>query len=53
VKRSPSSAVGTDLLGARGLKDDDQRRIDRTVVRFCAGRVYSAKECALHDHHPQ
>jgi hypothetical protein len=41
--------VGTDLLGARGLTDDDQRSIDRTVVRLCAGRVYSAKECALHD----
>jgi hypothetical protein len=41
--------VGTDLLGARGLTDVDQRRIDRTVVRLCAGRVYSAKECALHD----
>jgi hypothetical protein len=41
--------VGTDLLGARGLTDSDQRRIDRTVVRLCAGRVYNAKECALHD----
>jgi hypothetical protein len=41
--------VGTDLLGARGLTDGDQHRIDRTVVRLCAGRVYSAKECALHD----
>ncbi len=41
--------VGTDLLGARGLTDGDQRKIDRTVVRLCAGRVYSAKECALHD----
>jgi len=41
--------VGTDILGARGLTDNDQRKIDRTVVRLCAGRVYSAKECALHD----
>jgi hypothetical protein len=41
--------VGTDLLGARGLTDFDQRKIDRTVVRLCAGGVYSTKECALHD----
>jgi hypothetical protein len=41
--------VETDLLGTRGLTDGDQRRIDRTLVRLCAGRAYSAKECAQHD----
>lgn len=40
--------VGTDLLGAGGLSDGDQRRIDQIAVRLCAGHVYSAKECALH-----
>lgn len=41
--------VGTEILGARGATDLDQRKIDRTVVRLCAGRVYSPKECSLHD----
>ncbi|RWX78252.1 hypothetical protein EPK99_06350 [Neorhizobium lilium] len=41
--------VGTDLLGARGLTDADQRKIDKTVVRLCAGKVYSTKDCARHD----
>ena len=40
--------VGTDLIGARGATDADQRKIDRTVVRFCAGGVWSRKECSLH-----
>jgi hypothetical protein len=40
--------AGTDLIGARGATDADQRRIDRTVVRFCAGGVWTRKECGLH-----
>lgn len=40
--------VGTDLIGARGATDADQRKIDRTVVRFCAGSIWTRKECSLH-----
>ncbi|MBY3257051.1 hypothetical protein HFO09_23135 [Rhizobium laguerreae] len=40
--------AGTDLIGARGATDADQRKIDRTVVRFCAGGVWTRKECGLH-----
>ncbi|MDO3434312.1 hypothetical protein QWJ46_16655 [Rhizobium sp. CBN3] len=40
--------VGTDLIGARGATDAEQRKIDRTVVRLCAGGVWSRKECSLH-----
>ncbi|MEN5277293.1 hypothetical protein ABE527_10110 [Brucella sp. TWI432] len=41
--------LGTDLLGARGATDADQRKIDRTIVRGCAGGVWSKDECAKHD----
>lgn len=40
--------VGLDLIGARGATDADQRKIDRTVVRLCAGRVYQPDECGRH-----
>lgn len=40
--------VGTDLIGARGATDGDQRRIDRTVVRLCAGRVWTPAQCGRH-----
>ncbi len=40
--------VGVDLIGARGATDGDQRRIDRTIVRLCAGGVYARAECARH-----
>ncbi|MCF6370690.1 hypothetical protein [Rhizobium halophilum] len=43
------SVVGTDLLGARGATDADQRKIDRTVVRLCEGAVYTRNDCARHD----
>lgn len=40
--------VGTDLIGARGATPADQRRIDRTVVGICAGKVWTQRECARH-----
>ncbi|OYR26188.1 hypothetical protein CEV34_2499 [Brucella pseudogrignonensis] len=43
------SVLGTDLLGARGATDADQRKIDRTIVRGCAGGVWSKDECSKHD----
>ena len=43
------SVLGADLLGARGATDADQRKIDRTIVRGCAGGVWSKDECAKHD----
>lgn len=43
------SVLGTDLLGARGATEADQRKIDRTIVRGCAGGVWSKDECAKHD----
>ncbi|MGU3575628.1 hypothetical protein ACLBWZ_08845 [Brucellaceae bacterium C25G] len=42
------SVLGTDLMGARGATDADQRKIDRTIVRGCAGGVWSKDECAKH-----
>ncbi|MDR6432044.1 hypothetical protein [Brucella pseudogrignonensis] len=43
------SVLGSDLMGARGATDVDQRKIDRTIVRGCAGGVWSKDECAKHD----
>ncbi|WP_273727625.1 hypothetical protein [Brucella gallinifaecis] len=43
------SVLGSDLMGARGATDADQRKIDRTIVRGCAGGVWSKDECAKHD----
>lgn len=40
--------VGTDLIGARGATDDDQRKIDRTVVGICAAGVWTRAECGRH-----
>ncbi|MEJ8308983.1 hypothetical protein [Agrobacterium larrymoorei] len=40
--------VGTDWIGARGATPADQRRIDRTVVGICAGKVWTQRECARH-----
>lgn len=40
--------IGTDLIGAHGATDLDQRKIDRTIVRLCASRVYDKRECARH-----
>jgi|GEM_PF-4749402 len=31
------------------LVGQDQRKIDRTIVRGCAGGVWSKDECAIHD----
>ncbi|WLR94848.1 hypothetical protein Q9316_01765 [Shinella zoogloeoides] len=40
--------AGTDLIGARGETPADQRKIDRTVVGLCAGKVWTAEECRQH-----
>ncbi|WP_244512709.1 hypothetical protein [Ensifer sp. LC163] len=40
--------VGTDLVGARGATQADQRKIDRTVVGLCAGGVWTNAECLRH-----
>ncbi|MFD2342877.1 hypothetical protein [Sinorhizobium terangae] len=40
--------VGTDLAGARGATQADQRRIDRTVVGLCAAAVWAKAECEGH-----
>lgn len=40
--------VGIDLIGARGATDADQRKIDRTVVRLCSGKVWNRDECGRH-----
>ncbi|MEH3111495.1 MAG: hypothetical protein PGN22_15490 [Agrobacterium cavarae] len=40
--------VGVDLIGARGATFADQRRIDKTVVGLCAGKVWTQRECARH-----
>ncbi|MGU3577267.1 hypothetical protein ACLBWZ_17290 [Brucellaceae bacterium C25G] len=43
------NVLGSDLMGARGASDADQRKIDRTIVRGCASGVWSKDECAKHD----
>nr|DAE48873.1 MAG TPA: hypothetical protein [Caudoviricetes sp.] len=43
------NVLGTDLLGARGATETDQRKIDHTIVRGCAGGVWSKDQCAIHD----
>ncbi|WP_245341548.1 MULTISPECIES: hypothetical protein [unclassified Rhizobium] len=40
--------VGTDLIGARGASPIDQRKIDRTVVGLCSGKLWTAEECTRH-----
>ncbi|WP_142590762.1 hypothetical protein [Pseudorhizobium endolithicum] len=40
--------VGTDLIGARGATTADQRKIDRTVVGFCAAALWTRDECQRH-----
>lgn len=40
--------VGTDLIGARGVTPEDQRKIDRTVVGICAAAVWTRAECERH-----
>nr|WP_246422955.1 hypothetical protein [Mycoplana azooxidifex] len=40
--------VGTDLVGAKGLTDADQRKIDRTVVGLCGSDIWTKDECAAH-----
>jgi hypothetical protein len=40
--------VGTDLIGARGATPEDQRKIDRTVVGICAGKVWTSEQCQAH-----
>lgn len=42
------SIVGTELAGARGATQIDQRKIDRTVVGLCAASVWTRAECARH-----
>ena len=42
------NVVGTDLIGAKGATDRDQRKIDRTVVGICAANVWTRAECARH-----
>lgn len=42
------NVVGTDLIGARGASEKDQRKIDRTVVGICAADVWTRAECARH-----
>lgn len=40
--------VGTDLVGARGATVADQRKIDRTVVGLCGGKIWTVDECRQH-----
>lgn len=42
------NVVGTDLIGAVGATDKDQRKIDRTVVGICAASIWAKAECAEH-----
>lgn len=42
------NVVGTDLIGAKGATPRDQKKIDRTVVGICAGKIWTRAECARH-----
>ena len=41
--------VGTDLIGARGASERDQRKIDVTAAGLCSARVWTGPECRRHD----
>ena len=49
IEGSTRSIVGTRLVGAVGATERDQVKIDDTVTRLCATRVWSEGECARHD----
>ena len=40
--------IGTELPGAQGLTEVDQTKIDLTVARLCATRLYDAAKCKEH-----
>lgn len=40
--------VGTSLPGARGLDISDQDKIDETVARLCATKVFNDIDCQRH-----
>lgn len=42
------SVLGNSLIGARGATSEDQSKIDRTIVRGCAGGVWTKAECKAH-----
>jgi hypothetical protein len=43
-----SDVLGDDLPGAQGLTPIDQRLIDQTVARGCAGGVFTRAACDRH-----
>lgn len=49
IERSAGAIIGTRLVGARGLTPVDQDKIDDTVTRICAARVWSQSDCLRHD----
>lgn len=40
--------IGDELPGAQGLTIEDQDRIDDTVARACAAKLYDADLCNRH-----
>ena len=49
IEGSARSIVGTRLVGAQGRTQSDQNKIDDTVTRLCATRVWNEDECLRHD----
>lgn len=43
-----SEVIGTSLPGAIGRTEADQDKIDETVARACAGKVYTRALCDKH-----
>lgn len=41
--------VGSDLVGARGATEADQRKIDKPIVRLCAVKVLTPAQCTRHE----
>lgn len=48
IRETIRVVVGTDLIGARGASERDQRKIDITVAGLCSAQVWTGPECRRH-----
>jgi hypothetical protein len=48
IRETIRVVVGTDLIGARGLTELDQRKIDATASGVCNADVWTGPECRRH-----
>jgi hypothetical protein len=48
IRETIRVVVGTDLIGARGASERDQRKIDVTAAGLCSAKVWTGTECRRH-----